>query len=115
MTVLWLCVQSTVLSATTVGMICMVDSFWTVAARSLRVVFWWGRQLLVFYMTSSTFLSIARPHASLWSFVMMGGILLGLAAVVTDQREVLDAPEDKLLLSSERNAATKGVGMGKYV
>merc|ERR1719502_2204953 len=102
------------MSSITVGMILMVDSFWAVAARSLRVVFWWLRQLAVFYMTSSTLLSVARPHASLWSFVMISGIVLGMGAMLTDKRQAQDL-EDKLLLSSEQHLAAKGLGMAKYV
>lgn len=86
MTVLWLCVQTTIISLVTCGLILTVDSFWTVAARSLRVVLWWSRQLLIFYMTSSTLLSVSRPHASMWSSVMLSGLVLAVAAVVTDIR-----------------------------
>jgi len=108
MTVLWLCVQTMAISMVTVGLILTVDSFWAVAARSLRVVFWWARQLQLFYLTSSTMLSVARPHASLWSFVMVCGILLGFTAFVTDRRQPEDIPEDKYLLASSER-------VGKYV
>lgn len=116
MMVLWLCVQTVVISAVTVGLILTMDSFWAVAARSLRVVFWWARQLQLFYVTSSMLLSVARPHASLWSFVMLCGIVLGLAALVTDSRQTEDPNEDKaLLIPSESSLEAKGLGMGKYV
>jgi hypothetical protein len=95
MTVLWLCVQSVFLSAVTVGLITTMDSFWAVATRSLRVVYWWGRQLQIFYLTSNTLLSIARPHASLWSLVMLSGILLGFTAFATDSRQPQAVTEDK--------------------
>jgi len=86
MSVLWLCMQSSVLSAVTVGLIWMVDSFWCVAAHSLRVVFWWLQQLAVFYISSSSLLSVVRPHASLWSLGMICGMSLGLAAVALDSK-----------------------------
>jgi hypothetical protein len=87
MLVLWLCIQMTVLSGVNVGLIYTTDSFWAVAARGLRAVFWWSRELAMFYLTSSTYLSVARPNASLWSFVMLCGVTMGLAAIVSDRRE----------------------------
>lgn len=113
MAVLWLCMQSTILSFVTVGLISMVDSFWAVAARSLRVVFWWLRQLPMFYLTSSTLLSVAHPHASLWSFGMICGIVLGLCAVVTDRRPTeasLKGKEHEV--PAEHTSLAKGLGMG---
>lgn len=117
MTVLWLCVQTVAISVASVGLILTMDSFWAVAARSLRVVFWWSRHLLVFYATSGTLLSVSRPHASLWSFVMICGIVLAISALMTDRRQTEEASEDKSLLASpERSPAeTKGLGMAKYV
>lgn len=107
MSVIWLCLQTTVLSAITVGLILMLDSFWAVAARSLRVVFWWMRQLPAFYLTSSTLLSVSRPHASLWSLVMLGGIALGTTALLTDRTPSCESLEDKPLC--------KGAGIARYV
>lgn len=115
MTVLWLCVQTVAISAVTVGLVLNTDSFWAVAARSVRVVFWWCRQLLAFYITSGTLLSVARPHASLWSFVMVCGIVLGFISFITDHRQTEDVPEDKSLLASEGGSTAQGLGMGKYV
>jgi len=117
MTVLWLCVQTAGLSAVTVGLILTMNSFWTVAACSLRVVFWWLRQLQLFYLTNTMLLSVARPHASLWSFVMVCGIALGLGAWITDSRQieeedVHEKPSAKLASSI---SAPRGSGMGKYV
>jgi len=114
MAVIWLCLQTAVLSAITVALIWMVDSFWAVAARSLRVVFWWIKQLPLYYFTSGTLLSVSRPHASLWCFVMVCGIVLGISAVVTDRKPLEETSEDKYSGSlSER--LTKGLGMGRYV
>jgi len=116
MAVLWLCMQTAVISAVTVALISMVDSFWAVSARSLRVVFWWVRQLPLFYLTSGTLLSVARPHASLWSFIMVCGIGLGLSALVMDGRPVEEGSKDKhSLIPSERTPSGKGLGIGKYV
>lgn len=109
MTVLWLCVQSALLSAVTVGLISTTNSFWTVAARCLRVVFWWGRQLVLFYLSSNTLLSVASPHASVWSFVMILGIVLAFTALITD-RQSSSEPDEKTLLP-----IATGLGVGKYV
>jgi hypothetical protein len=106
MPVIWLCLQTTVLSAITVGLIMMLDSFWAVAARSLRVVFWWVRQLPTFYMTSTTLLSVSRPHASLWSLVMLGGIVLGTTALLADRTPCSNLSD---------KSAPKGAGIGRYV
>jgi len=116
MTVLWLCVQCAAISAVTVGLILTTGSFWTVAARSLRVIFWWFRQLLHFYLTSTTLLSVARPHASLWSFVMVWGLVLAFTAVATDYREVEEVPEEKSSSTpSESTSIANGSIAGKYV
>jgi len=87
MTVLWLCVQMATLAAAETALICTVDSFWAVAMRSMRVVYWWLRQLTSFYtLSGGMLLSVARPHASFWSFMMLLGLVLAAFAVCTDQR-----------------------------
>lgn len=95
MTVLWLCVQTACLSAVTVGLILSMNSFWAVAACCLRVVFWWLRNLQLFYITNTSLLSVARPHASMWSFVMVSGIILGLGAWIVDSRHIEDDFHEK--------------------
>jgi len=117
MSVLWLCVQTTIVSAITVGMISMLDSFWAVSAHSLRVVFWWVRQLPQFYLTSGVLLSVAKPHASLWSFVMILGLCLGCGAVCMDRKHSERIIEDKHARNglSEHCFIPKGLGMGRYV
>jgi hypothetical protein len=105
MMVLWLCVQTAALAIVTLGLIMTTDSFWAVAARSARVVFWWSRQLQLFYLTSNALLSVVRPHASLWSLVMVSGIVLALSAAFTDKREVHASPQDK---TSLMKSASKG-------
>merc|ERR1719453_1191346 len=87
MLVLWLCIQMAALSAVTVALICMADSFWAVSIRSMRVVYWWVQELVMFYFASDALLSIARPHASLWGFVMLCGVTLGTASLFTDRKE----------------------------
>merc|ERR1719407_57920 len=85
MLVVWLCVQMAFTSGATTALIYMTDSFWVVALRSMRVVFWWGRELVAFYLASEgTLLSVAQPHSSFWSFIMVCGLVLTLAAVVSD-------------------------------
>jgi len=102
MMVLWLSVQTVAISTVTLGLIMVTDSFWAVAARSVRVVFWWLRQLQLFYFTSNALLSVVRPHASLWSFVMVCGIVLALGAAMTDSRAEEKTPSDKLMPSKGR-------------
>lgn len=129
MTVLWLCMQTAVISAITVALISMVDSFWAVAARSLRVVFWWIRQLSLFYLTSGTLLSVSRPHASFWSLGMVYGIGLGVSALLKDREPLEESVQDKPSWNSksvrkflqdksvqgERAFVSKASGMSRYV
>merc|ERR1719235_1061571 len=91
MLVAWLCLQMASLSAITVGVILMVDSFWAVALRALRVVYWWLQQVWWFYAGAamagqSISMSLACPHASQWTFVMFCGMALALAAIYTDRK-----------------------------
>merc|ERR1719401_1044022 len=102
------------ISVVTICMIITLDSFWTVAARSLRVVLWWVKQLFAFYMTNSTLLSVSRPHASLWSYVMLCGLVLGLLGIVTDRKvSDLDSEYKSEPLLTER--LFKGMSTGKYI
>jgi len=104
--VLWLCVQTVATSSVTLGLIMITDSFWAVAARSARVVFWWSRQLCLFYLTSNTLLSVVRPHASLWLLVMVCGIVLAFTAAMTDRRQVEEASESKAPLLPSKGLET---------
>lgn len=106
MMVLWLSVQTVATTSVTLGLIMITDSFWAVAARSARVVFWWSRQLCLFYLTSTVLLSVARPHASLWSLVMVCGIVLAFTAAITDRRQMEEAPESKAPLLSSKGPET---------
>merc|ERR1719169_393878 len=45
MLIAWLALQMALISVITVGVILMTDSFWAVALRALRVVYWWVQQL----------------------------------------------------------------------
>merc|ERR1719281_2182646 len=61
MLVLWLCAQMAVFSAVSLALIGMVDSFWAVALRSLKAVFWWCSQLAQMYLLNpSIVLSISK-------------------------------------------------------
>jgi hypothetical protein len=88
MMLLWLGIQMVAISGVTAALIYVTDSFWAVAARGLRAIFWWYKELAYFYLASNSYLSIARPNASVWSFVMLCGVGMGIGAVVTDVREV---------------------------
>lgn len=85
MLVTWLCVQMAFSSGATTALIHLADSFWAVSLRSLRVVFWWGRHLIAYYLSSGgILLSVSQPHRSLWSLVMICGLSLAFGAVLTD-------------------------------
>lgn len=86
MLILALCVQMCLISSVTLALISLVDSFWTVALRSLRVAYYWFKMLFFFYFASDTLLSIAQPHQALWSFAMLLGLVLVGVAVVIDQK-----------------------------
>jgi len=105
MLVAWLCLQMASISAVTVGVILMVDSFWAVALRALRVVYWWLQQVWWFYAGAAMAgqdisMSLACPHASQWTFVMLCGFALALAAISTD-RKAEDGRSSKADLGSE--------------
>jgi hypothetical protein len=84
MLVLWLGVQTTLLSALQLGLIGMLDSFWAVSLRSFKAVYWWCGQLAYMFFFDREVLSIDRPNASFWAFIMFCGVLLVGAAAVTD-------------------------------
>jgi len=86
MMVLWLGVQITVLSVISLALIGMLDSFWAVALRSFKAVLWWCSRLAYVSFLGHGVLSIDRPNASLWGFIMMCGVLLVGAAAVTDSK-----------------------------
>lgn len=85
MLVLWLGVQMVLLSAVTLALIAMMDSFWSVAlTTSFKAVFWWCSSIMNMYLSCPlTNVSIQHPHASFWGFVMLlGCVLVGCAAKV---------------------------------
>jgi hypothetical protein len=105
MLVAWLCLQMASISAITVGVILMVDSFWAVALRALRLVYWWLQQVWWFYAGAAMAgqnisMSLACPHASQWTFVTLCGFALALAAIYTD-RKAEDAIVSKASMGSE--------------
>lgn len=106
MLVLWLCAQIALMSVVSIMLIQVVDSFWAVALRPIRVVFWGITMLASFYMHSSLALSIASPHASFWSFVIFGGCGLAGAAIYTDRKEE-DVPSTKGSSAKFSHGATK--------
>jgi hypothetical protein len=99
MLVLWLCVEMAFTSGTAAGLIFMVDSFWAVSLRSLRVVFWWARQIIPFYFASGgALLSTTHPHTSFWSFIMVCGLVFLLGAIVSDTQTGRSASTEKAKL-----------------
>lgn len=95
MLVLWLCAQAVMLSGVGCLTIQSVGSFWTVALRSLRVVFWWVPALIGIYSKTGMMLSVVRPEASSWSFVMLCGFCLTVAAASTDRPTSMAAMDRK--------------------
>lgn len=91
MLVLWLCAQIAVTSALCITLIHIVDSFWTIALRALRVVLWALSMLGTFYLSSPGMpVSIACPRTSLWAFVLLCGFLLGAGAAYSDRGAVVE-------------------------
>jgi len=95
MIVTWLCLQMTLISAISVGVLCLTNAFWATTLRSLRVVYWWLCQLVRFYfgsmvhpvLTNSLAVNITSPHASMWSLVMLCGLGLAAVTIYMDRRE----------------------------
>merc|ERR1719253_1221194 len=86
MLVLWLCAQMAASSLLCITLIHIVDSFWMIALRTLRVIFWALSILSLFYISGPAVpLSIACPLTSFWSFVLMLGVLLGATSTVYDR------------------------------
>lgn len=84
MLTLWLCVQLAATSWVTLQIISMTDSFWGIALKCTRVIYWQLQTLFAFYASSNIPYSIAHPRSSLWSFVLVCGALLGAAAIFSD-------------------------------
>merc|ERR1719238_1101078 len=84
MLVLWLCAQMALFSAVSLALIGLMDSFWAVALRSFKAVFWWVTQLAhLYFLQPDTVLSIEKPNTSFWGWIMLTGCLLvGVAAVI---------------------------------
>merc|ERR1719345_271851 len=81
MLVLWLCAQMSLFSIVNLALIGRLDSFWAVALRSLRAVFWWC-SALIWQWTVAPMTPLC-PNASFWGFIMLSGCLLvGVAAVI---------------------------------
>merc|ERR1719159_1603406 len=76
MTVIWLLCQMAAISFNDILLIRAMNSFWAVSLHSLRVVYWWCRQIFLFYIFSDVTLSVIRPTASVWSFALIIGALL---------------------------------------
>jgi len=102
----WLCVQISLLSLVSVALIRAVDSYWAVALLTLRVVYNWGCQLAVFYVSSNELLSVAQPEASKWSLVMMLGCIVLLVAFNEDKKhQELKMASPSAKLSAEKPLA----------
>lgn len=92
---LWLCVQVAAASAVSLALVYSLGSFWAVALRGMRVAYWWSCQLLTFYVSTNTFLSVAHPRVSLWSLIMLCGFFCVLGAIATDGRYPLPRTTSK--------------------
>lgn len=96
MMVLWLCAQVAATSLLCITLIVIVDSFWMIALRALRVLFWAICIVATFYVSGPGVpVSIACPLTSFWSFVLMFGVLLGMASTIYDRAIVPEESADK--------------------
>lgn len=95
MLVCWLCVQMIVFSAVNCAMISIFDSFWAVALHSFKAVYWWLERLVKVYLFSEVVLSIEKPNASFWGFIMLCGMILVGVASVIDAGMTIDLGMDK--------------------
>jgi hypothetical protein len=87
MLVTWLCAQLALTSVVCVMLILAIDSFWAIALRAVRVIFWAMSALMTFYVSEPGIaLSIASPRTSFWSFVICCGAGLAAVAVYTDRK-----------------------------
>jgi hypothetical protein len=82
----WLCAQVALTSLACTMLIRVADSFWAIALRPIRVVFWGTATLMHFYLTSDFTMSVRSPRSSWWSFVIVSGCCLAVAAMYTDQK-----------------------------
>lgn len=97
MVVIWLCTQTSLLSVVGLAMIGMLDSFWAVSLRNLKVVLWWVSKLARVFFFSEVVLSIDKPNASFWGFVMLCGVcLVGAAAAIDSNAKdpIMEAKTD---------------------
>jgi hypothetical protein len=102
MLVVWLCAQIAVTSVLSITLIHLVDSFWTLVLRCLRVAFAAISLLLYFYMSGPGLpVSIACPRSSLWAFVLVCGGMLMAASAISDR---VARPEDQQQESNDKNA-----------
>jgi hypothetical protein len=110
MLVLWLCAQMTVFSAVSLALIGMMDSFWAVALRSFKAVFWWCGQLAhMYFLNPSMVLSVAKPHSSFWGFIMLGGCtLIGVAALIDASK-----PRENTMEAKHMQGSLHGVSASK--
>jgi hypothetical protein len=90
MLVAWLCAQMALTSVVCVMIIQVVDSFWAIALRALRVVFW-----AMVSIPPGLALSITNPRMSFWAFVICCGTGMAAAAIYTDRKAEDSAPVDK--------------------
>merc|ERR1719375_1930824 len=81
MLVVWLCAQMSLTSVVSIMLIQVVDSFWAIGVRALRVIFW-----ALVSLPPGMVLSIASPRQSFWAFMICCGTLLAAAAIYTDRR-----------------------------
>jgi len=104
MLVVWLCAQMAITSVLSITLIHIIDSFWMMVLRCLRVAFAALSLLIYFYMSGPGLpVSIACPRSSLWSFVLVCGLMMMAASAVSDR---VAAPDDRQQEPSEKNAAS---------
>merc|ERR1719375_2451366 len=97
MLVVWLCAQMAATSMVCITLIHIVDSFWTIALRALRVVFWAACMTMAYYLSrgGGMPISIACPFSSFWGFVLLCGAFLAVAAAYCDRVHIPEETAEK--------------------
>jgi hypothetical protein len=108
--VIWLCAALAVTSVVNIMLIQIVDAFWAIALRPIRVVFWGMITLINFYMASDIALSVQSPRSSFWCLVILCGCGSAAAAIYTDRKEEDNVGSDRALASGLPQGCGKTAG-----
>lgn len=107
MFVMWLCAALSVTSLVNIMLIHIVDAFWAIALRPIRVVFWGMITLINFYMASDIALSIQSPRSSFWCLMILCGCGFAAMAIYMDRKDEDVVASDKTQGSVLHPGSTK--------